>query len=84
MLSVFGFFAEVGWFSNVIGWKSLHSRCYGFFPQLKNMNGRLTGDFKLTMGMRAGMCGCLSLCGPVMDRRPVLDVPFCLLTAEIL
>ena len=46
----------------------------GFLPPSKNMHVRLIGDSKLS----SGVCGCLSrlsLCGPVMDWRPVQGVP---------
>ena len=51
------------------------SRYSGFLPPSKNMHGRLTGDSKLSLGVSVSVCGRLSLCGPVMDWRPVQDVP---------
>ena len=42
----------------------------------KNMHVRLIGDSKLSLGVSVSVCGCvsrLSLCGPVMDWRPVLS-----------
>ena len=39
---------------------------------------RLIGDSKLSIGVSVSVCGCLSrlsLCGPVMDWRPVQGVP---------
>jgi len=42
------------------------------------MHDRLTGDSKLSWGVSMSMDGCLSclsLCGPVMDWRPVRGVP---------
>jgi len=51
----------------------------GFLPPSKNMHVRLIGDSKkLSLGVSVSVCGCLirlSLCGPVMDWRPVQDVP---------
>ena len=47
----------------------------GFLPPSKNMHVRLIGDSKLTLGVSVCMCGCLSLCVPVMDWRPVQGVP---------
>ena len=44
----------------------------------KNMHVRLTGDSELSLGVNVSVCGCLShlsLCGPVMDRRPVQGEP---------
>ena len=44
----------------------------------KNMHVRLIGDSKLSLGVSVSVCGCLShlsLCGPVMDWRPVQGVP---------
>ena len=44
----------------------------------KNMYVRLIGDSKLSLGVSVNVCGCLSrlsLCGPVMDWRPVQGVP---------
>ena len=42
------------------------------------MHVRLIGDSKLSLGVSVSVCGCLcrlSLCGPVMDWRPVQGVP---------
>ena len=39
------------------------------------MHVRLTGDSKLSLGVSVSVCGCLSLCGPVMDWRPVQGGP---------
>ena len=50
----------------------------GFLPPYKNMHVRLTGDSKLSLGVSVSVHGCLSrlsLCGPVMDWRPVQGVP---------
>ena len=54
----------------------------GFLPPSKNMHVRLIGDTKLSLGVSVSMCGCcigclscLSLCGPVMDWRPVQGIP---------
>jgi len=48
----------------------------GFLPPSKNMHVRLTGDSKIVLGSECErVCGCLSLCGPVMDWRPVQGVP---------
>jgi len=44
----------------------------------KNMHVRLIGDSKLSLGVSVSVCGCLSrlsLCGPMMDWRPVQGVP---------
>ena len=52
-----------------------------FLPPPKNMHVRFTGNSKLSLGANVSVDGCvsrLSLCGPVMDWRPVQDVP-CLL-----
>ena len=46
-------------------------RYSGFLPPSKNMHVRLTGDSKLSLGVSVSVCGCVSLCGPVMDWRPV-------------
>ena len=49
-----------------------------FLPPSKDMHVRLIGDSKMSLGVSVSMCGCLSrlsLCGPVMDRRPVQGVP---------
>ena len=49
----------------------------GFLPLSKNMYVRLIGDSKLSLGVGVSVHGCvsrvsrLSLCGPVMDWRPV-------------
>ena len=48
-----------------------------FLPLSKNMHVRLIGDSKLSLGVKVSVCGCLSrlsLCGPVMDWRPVQGV----------
>ena len=48
----------------------------GFPPPSKNMHVRLTGDSRIVlMNECERMCGCLSLCGPVMDWRSVQGVP---------
>ena len=50
----------------------------GFLPPSKIMHVRLIGDSKLSLGVSVSVCGCLSplsLCGPVMDWRPVQGVP---------
>ena len=50
----------------------------GFLPPSKNMHVRLIGDSKLSLEVSVSVCGCLfrlSLCGPVMDWRPVQGVP---------
>ena len=50
----------------------------GFLPLSKDMHVRLIGDSKSTVGLHVSMRGCLShlsLCGPVMDWRPVRGVP---------
>ena len=52
---------------------------FGFLPPPKNIHVRLIGDSKLSLGMSVSAHGCLSLCGAVMDWRPVLGVP-CLLS----
>ena len=43
----------------------------------KNMHVRLIGDSKLSLGVIVSVCVvvCLSLCGPVMDWRPVQGEP---------
>ena len=46
----------------------------GFFPPSKDMHVRLIGDSKIVL-ISECVCGCLSLCGPVMDWRPVQGVP---------
>jgi len=53
----------------------------GFLPPPKNMHARLIGDSKLTLGMTVSVVGCFSLCGPVMDWRPVQGVQ-CLLPID--
>jgi len=50
----------------VLSWYS------GFLPPSKNMPVRLIGVSKIVL---RSVCGCLSLCGPVMDWRPVQGVP---------
>jgi len=45
----------------------------GFLPPSINMHVRLIGVSKLSLGV--SVHGCLSLCGPVMDWRPVMGVP---------
>ena len=51
----------------------------GFLPPSKNMHVRLIGDSKIVLRSECEcVCGCLSLlslCGPVMDWRPVQGVP---------
>ena len=51
----------------------------GFLPLSKNMDVRLIGDSKIVLRSDCEhVCGCLSrlsLCGPVMDWRPVQGVP---------
>ena len=51
----------------------------GFLPLSKNMHVRLIGDSKIVLRSECEpVCGCvsrLSLCGPVMDWRPVQGVP---------
>jgi len=50
----------------------------GFLPPSKIMHVRLIGGSKLSLGVSVSVCGCLSrlsLCGPVMDSRPVQGVP---------
>ena len=39
------------------------------------MHVRLISDSKLSLAMSVSVDGCVSLCGPVMDRRPVQAVP---------
>ena len=54
------------------------SGCSGFLPPSKNMHVRLIGVSKLSLGLSVSVHGCLprlSLCGPVMDWRPVQGVP---------
>jgi len=42
----------------------------------KNMHVRLIGDSKIVLKSEyERVCDCLSLCGPVMDWRPVQGVP---------
>ena len=48
-----------------------------FPPPSNNMHVKLISDSKLTLGVSVSVDGCLSrlsLCGPVMDRRPVQGV----------
>ena len=50
----------------------------GFLPPSKNMLVRVFDDSKLSLGVSVSVNGCLSrlsLCGPVMDWRPVQGVP---------
>ena len=50
----------------------------GFLPPSRNMHVRLIGVSKLSLGVSVSVCGCLSrlsLCGPVMDWRPVQVAP---------
>ena len=48
----------------------------GFLPLSKNMHVRLIGVSKIVLRRECErVCGCLSLCGPVMDWRPVQAVP---------
>lgn len=43
----------------------------GFFPHFKDMNVRLTGDFKLALGVNVSInCG-ISPCDGLVTRRPV-------------
>ena len=45
-------------------------------PTVKNMHVRLIGVSKIVLWSECErVCGCLSLCGPVMDWRPVQGVP---------
>ena len=44
---------------------------FGFIPPSKNMHVRLIGVSEWSLGVS----DCLSLCGPVMDWRPVQGVP---------
>ena len=46
-----------------------------FLQRSKNMHVRLIGDTKLSLGVCVSVHGCLSLCGPVIDWRPVQGVP---------
>jgi len=53
------------------------SRFSGFLPPSKNMHVRLTGDSKIVNRNDCErVCGCLSLCGPVMDWRPWCTLPY--------
>jgi len=45
----------------------------GFSP--KTMHVRFIVDSKLSLGVSVSVHGCLSLCGPVMNWRPVQGVP---------
>jgi len=46
------------------------------FGQSENMHVRLIGVSKIVLRSECEReCDCLSLCGPVMDRRPVQGVP---------
>jgi len=48
----------------------------GFLSPSKNMHVRLIGVSKIVLrSVCERVCGCLSLCCPVMDWRPVQDVP---------
>ena len=48
----------------------------GFLPPSKNMHVRLIGVSKILLRSEfERVCGCLSLCGPVMDWRPIQGVP---------
>jgi len=48
----------------------------GFLPPSENMHVRLIGfSTKLSLGVSVSVCGCLSLCGSVMDWWPVQGVP---------
>jgi len=47
----------------------------GFFPPPKNMHFRLIGVSKIVLRSEWGCVSRLSLCGPVMDWRPVQGVP---------
>ena len=51
-------------------------RVLRFPPQSKDMQVRLTGDSKLTVGVNVSVNGCLCLCvSPVMTWRLVQGVP---------
>ena len=54
-------------YARVLSWYS------GFLPLSQNMHVRLIGVSKLSLGV--SVCGCLSLCGPVMDWQPVQGLP---------
>jgi len=55
---------------------------FGFLPLSKSMHVRLIDVSKLTPEESVhGYWSCLSLCGPVMDWRPVRGVP-CLLPSD--
>ena len=55
---------------------------YSSFLQLsKNKHVRLIGVSKLSLGVGVSVHDCVSLCGPVMDWRPVQGVP-CLLSND--
>ena len=50
------------------------SRRSGFLPPSKDMHVRLIGDSKLSLGVSMRVSDCLSrlsLCGTVMDKRPI-------------
>ncbi len=51
------------------------SGCSGFLPPSKDMQARLIGVSKLSLGVNVSVRGCLSMCGPAMDWRPVQGVP---------
>jgi len=54
------------------------SRYSSFLPPSKNMHVRLFIDSVLSLGVSVSVHGCishLSLCGPVIDRQPILGVP---------
>ena len=57
----------------VLAWVS--SGYSGFLPQSKDMHVRLIGDSKLPVGVIESVRGCLCMCGPAMDWRPVQGVP---------
>ena len=65
------FLCGVCMFSLLYAW--VLSGYSGFLPLSKNMHVRLNGDSKLSLGVSVSVC--LSLCGPVMDWRPVQGVP---------
>ena len=51
------------------------SGCSGFLPPSKDMQARLIGVSKLSLGVNVSVSGCLSMCDPAMDWRPVQGVP---------
>ena len=60
-------------------WVLQNTTLSGFLPPSKNMHVGLIGVSKIVLRSECErVCGCLSrlsLCGPVMDWRPVQDVP---------